>query len=190
MASSIPPPQRILSDAIGKAKQAQLRTALREVCDKNEAARHLIRDVLLTTVAIYENGDIVGSTEDPEEDADYDDGDILPEEPECDDKYVEAAIAAEDDDREWKLEQMPVDFPTPTGLSHLAAMKDLSGNAQTKKRKIECLRYHTCDQCKEEFDLNINDTNQCIYHPGMKDFVVQFRCHKPLLRNTCPTSTS
>lgn len=156
-----------LCDAIALAKETQLRSVLQQVCIANEEARRLVSKSLLTNFITNEDGSRIDAmVQDPECDRDYDPENPGSSESEDDDEDDDEDEDEDEDDEGDDDSSTNVGPSVVAAAQHRPALQETTGNVQSRKRKLECPRYYTCDQCNQEFSLDSNDNKQCVYHPG------------------------
>lgn len=121
---------------------------------------------------VEKDGALVAPLPNPVDDRDYDSEVHLHSDSEDD----EANAADDSNETGPPVISVPMTVVAPTTASTAPldtslVLQETSGNV-SRKRKIDCLRYYTCDQCDEEYSIDENNTKACVYHPGKHPLVL------------------
>ena len=135
----------VLHDAINTAHESRIRLALRNACDISEQASKLVQEMLLVPEEKVKYR-IVEKDLDSQGDVDEDESDE--EEDDEDEDEDEEKEESEDEDTSVQV-------------------NDVSAPSLKRLRP----RYAFCVNCKEEFDVETNEKDSCVWHPGIPPLV-------------------
>lgn len=149
-ASSPPRPVKtVLLDAINTAHESRIRLALRNACDISEQVSKIVQEMLLV----------------PEEKVRY--------------RVVEKDLKSEGDVEEDESDEEDDDEDGDEEESEDEDTSHQTNSVTAPSLKRLRPRYAFCVNCKEEFDVETNERDSCVWHPGIFPRSLTTSYHQP-----------